>query len=122
MAKMTSLRVEVVETPQGVLVRLTGEAGLVSVDTLQKWLTGLVARRPRLVVFDLAGLDFVTSLAMGVLVGFRRGVCRYGGEVKLAALRPLVLGAFLTAQLQELFPVTETVEEALGVRALACPA
>jgi anti-anti-sigma factor len=112
---MSTLRVELVELPQGVVVRLAGEGGFLATDVLQGRLTGLMARRPPLVVFDLAELVTVASLLMGVLVGFRRALERHGGAVRLAALQPLVLEAFQTARLHDLFGVSGTVEEALGL-------
>jgi anti-anti-sigma factor len=67
-----------------VIVRLTGEAGIRQVDELNAALLGLSAYRPTSVLLDLSGLSFLSSLAMGVLVSFRRGIVRAGGQVRLA--------------------------------------
>jgi len=82
----------------------------VAVDALQRPLSGIQARRPALVVFDLAELATVASLFMGALVTFRRALARNGGNVKLARPRPLVLEAFQRARLDQLFEITNGVD------------
>ena len=107
---MTPLRIDIVESEQGIIIRLSGDGGTVAVDALQRPLSGIQARRPALVVFDLAELATVASLFMGALVTFRRALARDGGNVKLARPRPLVLEAFQRARLDQLFEFTHSVE------------
>jgi anti-anti-sigma factor len=102
----------VAETTWGVLLRLEGEAGVRAPDRMQFILMRLVARRIPLVVVDLSGLTFLSSLAMGALVGFRRDLGRWGGRVKLAAIPPLIYESLQTTRLPMLFEVCATVEEA----------
>ena len=102
----------VAERPWGVLVRLEGEAGIHAVDRMQLILMRLVARRMPLVVVDLSGLTFLSSLAIGALVGFSRELGRFGGRVKLAAIPPLIYESLQTTRLPMLFEVCATVEEA----------
>jgi stage II sporulation protein AA (anti-sigma F factor antagonist) len=114
---MGELRIDMTESPQGLIVRIDGEAGYLAADALQGPMTRLLARRPHLVVFDLAGLTFVASLVLGALVSFRRALAHHGGKVKLAGLQPAVKETFHTAGLLSLFQVSETVAEALGTTA-----
>jgi len=107
---MTPLHIDILETEQGIIIRLSGDGGTVAVDALQRPLSGIQARRPALVVFDLAELATVASLFMGALVTFRRAVARNGGNVKLARLKPLVLEAFQRARLDHLFEITNGVD------------
>jgi anti-anti-sigma factor len=107
------MRIDITETRQGILVRVGGEAGYQAADALQGPLTRLLAKRPPLVVFDLAELTLIASLLLGVLLYFRRALARHGGHVKLAALQPAVRETFATAGLLALFEVSQTVEEAL---------
>lgn len=111
---MTPLHIDIVETEQGIIIRLSGDGGTVAVDALQRPLSGIQARRPTLVVFDLAELCTVASLFMGALVSFRRALVRNGGNVKLARPRPLVLEAFQRARLDQLFEFTPAVELAMA--------
>jgi anti-anti-sigma factor len=73
-------------------------------------MTGLLApaaRRPAVVTLDLSELRSISSLAMGVLVAYRRGVIRAGGRVFLAgALQPAVHEALARAELFDLFETT----------------
>jgi anti-anti-sigma regulatory factor len=62
----------------------------------------------------------VASLVLGVLVGFRRASARHGGQVKLAALQPVVRSTFEGTGLLALFRVADTVDEALRVSAYEC--
>jgi anti-anti-sigma factor len=68
-----------------VVVHLAGEAGFRLAEPLMAALLGLSAQRSIRVVLDLSELHFLSSLAMGVLVTFRRGVVRRGGRVRLAS-------------------------------------
>jgi anti-anti-sigma factor len=100
--------VEVVEAPEETLVRVRGEGLVMEVDHLQAGLLRLAAQRLTFVTVDLSELRFISSLAMGVLVGFRRGVVRGGGRLRLLpAMQAPVREAFERARLLELFEVSE---------------
>jgi anti-anti-sigma factor len=87
----TRLAVEVLETEAGPVVRLWGEAGVAEAGALEAALLPPAARRPGRVTFDLGGLAFVSSLAMGVLASYRRAAARAGTRVCLAPdLHPAV--------------------------------
>jgi len=106
------LAVTVTDLAQGVIVRLEGAADLCTVDRMQSTLVRLIARRTPLAVLDLSGLTFLASLAMGVLVTFRRDMARRGGRVKLAGVRPEVYHSMRRAGLTDLFEFCTTAEEA----------
>jgi anti-anti-sigma factor len=80
----------VCELANEILVRVQGEAGYLESDVLDRALMSLRARRPALVTFDLSELHFLASLALGILVGFRRSAIQHGGRVRLTALQPNV--------------------------------
>ncbi len=111
---MAALQVETIESPQGVVVRLQGEAGYLDADTLHLPLMTLSAQRPALVVFDMEQLVLVASVVMGALIRFRRGQLMHGGKVILAALQPSVLEAFRAARLLELFESADSVDQAFS--------
>ena len=102
----------VAETPWGVLLRLEGEADVHAAGRMQFILMRLVACRLQLVVVDLSGVTFLSSLAIGALVGLRRDLGRWGGRVKLAAIPPMIYESLKTSRLDMLFEVCATVEEA----------
>jgi anti-anti-sigma factor len=98
------IEVRIQEAPGEVVVRIAGEAPVGQAGQLADALLGVSCRRPRLVTLDLAGLSFISSLAMGVLVAFRRGIVRAGSRVRLAApLQEPVRQALARAELLTLF-------------------
>jgi anti-anti-sigma factor len=100
------LQVEDHDAPEGMVVRLRGEAGVVEADALEAALLRLAARRPAKVTFDLSGLEFISRLAMGVLVAYRRGVVRTNGRVWLAPeVRLMMREALSRAELLSLSEV-----------------
>jgi anti-anti-sigma factor len=108
------LIVRVTEEPRGVVLRLEGEAQVPAVDRMQLALLRLVARRVRFVVVDLSGLNLLSSLALGALVGFRRDLVRLGGRVRIAGVQPGVYESMKATRLHTLFEFCDTVAEALA--------
>ena len=70
--------------PQWLTVALRGEASFDQAEFIAGELLRIPLDPFSLVVFDLAELRFLSSLAMGALVAYRRGLCRRGVEVRLA--------------------------------------
>jgi anti-anti-sigma factor len=100
------LEIEVQTAPQGRVVRLRGEAGVAEAGILEASLLPLVAARPACVTFDLSQLVFISSLAMGALVTYRRAAVRAGSRVcLLGELAPAVREALERAELLGLFEV-----------------
>jgi anti-anti-sigma regulatory factor len=88
-------------------------AGVLEAGVLDTSLSRLAARRPARVTFDLSGLQFISSLAMGALVDFRRAAARAGGRVCLAPdLQSLVREALTRAELLGLFEVADSAKPA----------
>jgi anti-anti-sigma factor len=86
------------------VIRLKGEARFDCAGALLDGLLAPAARRQAVVTLDLSDLRSISSLAMGVLVSYRRGVVRAGGRVRLAKeLQPAVREALLRAELLDLF-------------------
>jgi anti-anti-sigma factor len=103
----SALEVTVSQSSDDVIVRLKGDAKLEYSGTLLDGLLAVAARRPQVVTLDLSELRCISSLAMGVLVTYRRGVVRCGGQVRLAGeLQPLVWEALTRAELLDLFETT----------------
>jgi anti-anti-sigma factor len=98
------------QAPGEVVVRVWGEARFEHAGELAASLVGLNALRPPRVTLDLGGLSFISSLALGVLTSFRRGIVRAGGTVWLAAdLQEPVRQALERTDLLALFtPPAET--------------
>ena len=110
----SGLQVESKKQGNAVVVAIRGDAGMAFVGQLQQELSRVLEGKPRLVVLNLTDLAFISSMGMGTLVNFRKGVEKCGGTVKIAALQPLLADAFRRARLTEMFEIVESVDAALG--------
>jgi anti-anti-sigma factor len=96
--------VAVSRTADGMVIRVKGEARADCAGALLDGLLAPPARRPAVVTLDLSELRSLSCLAMGVLVGYRRGVVRNDGRVLLARkLQPAVKEALARAELFDEF-------------------
>jgi stage II sporulation protein AA (anti-sigma F factor antagonist) len=103
--------VQIETLPGATVVHVKGECAI-TLQPLEAMFLQLSAQRPKLVVLDLAGVTFISSLGMGSILAFRRGLALHGGSVRLAAAQPLVLDAFRRAHLYDVFTFLPTVAEA----------
>ncbi len=112
---MAELTVQSTTQPDGtIVVDLTGPADIAGVGVLDRQLLGLSAKHPKHVVFNLAGLTFISSICMGSLMQFRRGCVAWGGRVTFAAVNDPVITALRHARLDALIAIMPTVEAALA--------
>jgi anti-anti-sigma factor len=93
--------------PHWLTVALRGEASFDQAEVISAQLLRIPLDPFSLVVFDLAELTFLSSLAMGALVAYRRALCRRGIEVRLANVRSQVWLALELAGLGTLFQPME---------------
>jgi anti-anti-sigma factor len=88
--------------PYFLLVAIKGEASYDQAEVISAQLLRTSLDGYSLVVLDLAGLTFLSSLAMGALVEYRRGLLRRGVEVRLANVQAQVWLALELAGLGKL--------------------
>jgi len=110
---MSELVVELYEHDSVPVLKLVGEARLQFAE-LERQILKLTAGRPTLVVVDVTGLTFCSSLGMGALVSIRNAVRRQEGRVRLAGMQQMVEGAFRRASLLALFDTFPTLDAALS--------
>ena len=109
---MQDLEIEVIDHADAVVVYLRGEMGL-KLDGMEVAFERVAARKPPLVVVDLSGLSFVSSLAMGLLVALRGGT-RHQSSVRLAGAKGMVRDSLARARLTDLFEMYDSTEKALA--------
>jgi anti-anti-sigma factor len=85
------------------VVRIRGSADIHSEEQMEKVLGKIADVEPRLVVLDLEGVDILTSLAIGVLVGFRSRIVSHGGRVVMAQVPELIAKTMRFTRVSELF-------------------
>ena len=89
--------------PHFLCVAIKGEASFDQAEVISAQLLSIPLDAYTLVVLDLAGLTFLSSLAMGALIEYRRGLWRRGIEVRLANVQAQVWLALESAGLAPLF-------------------
>ena len=96
--------------PHFLRVAIGGEASFDQAEVFSAQLLRLPLEAYSLVVLDLAELTFLSSLAMGALVEYRRGLLRRGVEVRLANVQAQVWLALELARLGTLFQTIDLQE------------
>jgi anti-anti-sigma factor len=100
-------------TGETLVARIQGDADVANSPTLERELTRIIARHPKLLVLNLSGLTFISSLAMSYLVHLNRGVKTHGGTVRVAGASPRIVTALKRCKLDELFTFFETSDAAI---------
>ena len=101
------LHVDVTRTDRQIVVTLRGDVDVYSSAQLREELTSLIDDGPDAVVLDLAGLDFLDSTGLGVLVGAQKRLVQRGGELILRAPRPGARKVFEITGLDKVFVVED---------------
>jgi anti-anti-sigma factor len=97
--------------PHFLLVAIQGEASFDQAEGISNQLLRIPLEAYALVVLDLAELTFLSSLAIGALIEYRRGLCRRGVEIQLANVQAQVWLALESAGLGKLFEVIDLEEQ-----------
>lgn len=95
------------------VVAVRGEIDVATAPRLRDQLVRPDVAGARKVVVDLTGVSFVDSTALGVLVGAYRRLRESGGELRLVVTEPRILKVFEITDLVRVFPITDSVEEAV---------
>ena len=96
--------------PYFLLVAVRGEASFDQAEAISAELLQIPLEAYSLVVLDLAALTFLSSLAIGALIEYRRGLCGRGIEVRLANVQAHVWLVMESAGLGKLFEVIDLEE------------
>jgi anti-anti-sigma factor len=91
--------------------KLTGGADS---DPLRDELRRLAEERARKIVLNLAGVPWMNSSGLGVLLAAYIQTKRQGGEIKLTGLQERVRGIMTTTKLESLLDTYETEESAVA--------
>ncbi len=101
-------------TREGVtVVRPSDAIRTESVDELRAYLEGCLKKDAVHVVFDLSKVAFICSSGLGVLMELVSKFRRQEGNIVFAGLTGLAFKTFKTMQLQRIFSVFGTTQEAI---------
>jgi anti-sigma B factor antagonist len=111
---MFSVDLEVRECADNLIVALRGELDLADAAEVTAALAAVAVGRRKTVV-DLADLAFIDCRGAAALARAQRRVRQGGGDLLLAAPRPLVQRVFVLSRLIDVVSVHASVEQAIGV-------
>jgi anti-sigma B factor antagonist len=91
---------------------LEGEIDLHVSPNVAESLRGMIQRKPKQVIVDLARVSYLDSSGLAVLIEGMQDVEKYGGKFALAGLRKDVLAIFEIARLDQVFRIFPNVDSA----------
>lgn len=99
------MKFELVQTTPGVTrVMLAGRADAAAIDMVEAGLTARLRDTEGHLVLDLAGVPFMGSLGIRLLISLARMVARRGARMAMTGVQPQVLEVFETMALLDLIP------------------
>ena len=94
------------------VVEVRGEVDVFTAPKLRERIIELVERGRRNVIVDLAGVTFMDSTGLGILVGCLKRIKEQGGSLALAGPQRPVMRVLTITGLARVFPIHETVAQA----------
>jgi len=100
------------EPGQGfVTIRPAGALDSNTSPSLEEHVGGIMARRPRALVFDLKDLHYISSAGIRVIVATQKAMKAAGGEMVLTNLQPQIRKVFEIIMVMPSLRVLEDVAE-----------
>ncbi|MEA1927747.1 MAG: STAS domain-containing protein [Candidatus Auribacterota bacterium] len=94
-----------------------------SIDTgtapiLEKEVDGVLVRSPKAMIFDMSGVEYISSMGVRVFVKAKKGLKKIGGSLMMIELPPQIKRVFdiiYALPKQEIFESIEELDEYLTV-------
>ena len=96
------------------VISVAGEIDVYTAPTLRERLNELVAEGEYHLVVDMAGVDFLDSTGLGVLVGGLKRARSHEGSLQLVCDQEKILKVFRITGLTKVFPIHASLEGALA--------
>ncbi len=96
------------------IVQLDGALDSYSFPRLESTLNSLRQNNRNRVVLDCSGLDYVSSAALGALIGFARRAREQDGDMKLAKLSPKILNIVKLLGFHKILEIYSSVDDAVA--------
>ena len=76
-----SLNISVTEKEPGVfIVMLVGRLDMITAPALEREVTGLLARLPKVVIFDMGGVEYISSMGVREVIRTKKALMARGGR------------------------------------------
>ncbi|MCW2783964.1 MAG: inducers of aerial mycelium formation biosynthesis protein bldG [Marmoricola sp.] len=102
------------EYGEALVVCPVGEFDLGGTDLLRSVFAESITAERCKVVVDLSGVVFLDSMALGALIGAQRRAHGWGGWLRLVAPRPNIRKVLRLTEIDTVFGLYDTVEQAIG--------
>jgi len=105
------------QKPQGeiMVLELSGKImGGPDFDKFKGEITDLIEQGFKHVILDMNGVPWINSTGLGILITGYHSLTAAEGSMKICRVKERVLSIFYISQLQNIFNVFETLEEALA--------
>ena len=99
-----------------VVAKVDGRIGEMECDELKKFLLDIIEGKSHKLILDIAGLSYINSTGLGVLISAERRVKESNGFVKLVSPQPFIAEIFETTRLDTIFAIHDSLEQALEER------
>jgi anti-sigma B factor antagonist len=97
------------------VITVSGEIHVSTAPTFSRRLNDAIGQGKTAVVLDLAGVTFIDSTGLSVLLNGLRRVTRRGGRMAIVCTNPTVLRLFEITRLDTTFEIVRSRDEALRV-------
>jgi anti-anti-sigma factor len=109
------MNLQIEEADGGItVVRLSGRLDIAGADAIGLRFTSATASAAQPTVVDLAGVEFIASMGLRLLISSARALGAKGRRMALFGAQPLVQAVFEDAALDQLMPVCATEAEAIA--------
>ena len=95
------------------IVTLGGRMDAYSSNDVERQLNSLIEANQVKIILDLAGLEYISSSGLRVLLAALKKSRKASGDIRLAAMRPYVKEVFDIAGFTQLFQIFEQEKEAM---------
>jgi anti-sigma B factor antagonist len=93
-------------------VRVDGVIDTLTAGELEDVIDSLLQRGRYRIVFDLAGVDYISSAGWGIFISHIKEVRSAGGDIKLAGMIPNVYEIYQLLEFDNILQACNTVDEA----------
>jgi anti-sigma B factor antagonist len=100
--------------PEPGVLSLAGEIDLHESPRVKESLDPIIARKPPLVVIDLAGVTYIDSSGLALLIEALQRIQSYGGKLALCSIGESVRTIFDIARLDQIFQIFPDQPSALA--------
>ncbi len=110
----TPFLINVERRGEATVLTLSGSCTMNEAANLSESVCRLASEEVRLIVLDMAAMDFIESTGLGGIVAAYLQLRQRDGELRLVAPPPSIMQVLMLTRLTQLFEVFATVEQALA--------